>query len=198
VLADPPVHQRLADPAPPPPDRGLGPGAVVVPDARPMLLDGNAHARVEIPAELRAEHAGKVMAAAPLGGPRGRDAPAGPVGQRAGGAGPVPAIGGLGALAPVPVDVLEWILPHVVALGHVAAEAVAHEDRVLALGAARDEAATRHHHRVAVHVVHMGVHGVLEGDLPVAAPLDLADEDEGVVLEELLGHVIFVGPGTTL
>src|SRR5215470_1945691 len=195
VLDDPPVHGRVADSVPQAAESGAGPRAVVVPDARPVFLDGDAHARVEIPAELRAEHAGQVMAAAPLGRPRRWDAPPGAIGEGAGEPRPVAAIGGPGPLAAVRVDVLEGVLAHVVALGHVAAETVAHEDRMLALGAAGDEATARHHHRVTVHVVHVRIHGVLEGDLPVAPPLDLTDEDEGVVVEELLGHVLLDGRG---
>src|SRR5215475_12620383 len=195
VLDDPPVHGRVADSVPQAAESGAGPRAVVVPDARPVFLDGDAHAREEIPAELRAEHAGQVMAAAPLGRPRRWDAPPGAIGEGAGEPRPVAAIGGPGPLAAVRVDVLEGVLAHVVALGHVAAETVAHEDRMLALGAAGDEATARHHHRVTVHVVHVRIHGVLEGDLPVAPPLDLTDEDEGVVVEELLGHVLLDGRG---
>ena len=103
-----------------------------------------------------------------------------------------------GHLPAVGVEVLERVLAHVVALGDVAAEAVAHEDGVLALGAARDEAAARDHHRVAVHVVDVGVHRVLERDLPVAPPVHLADQDQGLLVEELLGHVLLDGGGRAL
>ena len=61
---------------------------------------------------------------------------------------------------------------------------------MLTLRAACDEARARHHQRVAMHVVHVRVHRVLERDLPVAAPVDLAREDQGLVVEELLGHVL--------
>ncbi len=105
---------------------------------------------------------------------------------------------GLRPLPAVGVQVLERVLAHVVALGHVAAEPVADEDRVLALGAARDEAGAGDHHRVAVDVVDVGVHRVLERDLPVAPPVHLADEDEGLVVEELLGHVLLDGRGRAL
>ena len=104
-------------------------------------------------------------------------------------------------LRPLPtvgVDVLATVLAHVVALRHIAAEPVAHEDGVLALRAAGDEAAARHHHRVAMDVVDVRVHRVLEGDLPVAPPLDLADEHEGVAIEEFLGHVLLDGRGGAL
>src|SRR5262249_58058434 len=77
-------------------------------------------------------------------------------------------------------------------------EAVPREVWVSAWGPGGEEPAARPPHRVGVHVVHVGVHGVLEGDLPVAPPLDLADEDEGVVVEELLGHVFLDGRGRVL
>jgi len=62
--------------------------------------------------------------------------------------------------------------------------------RVLALRAAGDEAGARDHQRVAMDVVDVRVHRVLERDLPVASPVDQAGEDERVVIEELFGHVL--------
>ena len=66
---------------------------------------------------------------------------------------------------------------------------------MLTLGPARDEAAARHHHGVAVHVVHVRVHRVLERDLPVAPPVHLAGLHERIVVEELLGNVLLDGRG---
>src|SRR5262249_35230524 len=83
VLDDPPVDEVIRELVPQPSEPALGPRAVVVPDAREVLLDGHAHAGVEIPPELGAEHAGQVMPAAPAGGARRRDVAAGPVGEGA-------------------------------------------------------------------------------------------------------------------
>ncbi len=171
---------------------------MVVPDAREVLLDRHAHARVEIPPELGPEHAGQVMAAAPLRGAGRWNVAARAVGEGAGQPRPEPAIGRPGPLSSVGIDVLPRALSQVVALGHVAAEAVAHEDGMLALRAAGDEPASGHHDRVAVHVVDVRVHRVLEGDLPIAPPVDLADEDEGLLVEELLRHVLLDGGGRAL
>src|SRR5439155_14174276 len=114
----------------------LRPRAVVIPDAREVLLDGHAHARVEVPAELRAEHAGQVMAAAPPGRARRRDVAAGAFGQRLGDPREEASVVRLRPLPAVGIEILPRAAAHVVRLAHVAAEAVADVERVLALRAA--------------------------------------------------------------
>src|SRR5262249_12889259 len=140
VLDDPApqavVHDAIEEAA----EGAPGPRAVVVPDAGQLLLDRHAHARVEVPAELRAEHAGQVMAAAPARALGRRDVAPRAVGEGPRQPRPEAAVGGLGPLAPVGIHVLAGIAADVVALRHVAPEAVADEDRMLALRAARDEA----------------------------------------------------------
>src|SRR5882672_1502253 len=172
VLDDPAVQRAVEEPLPETLERALRPEVVVVPDPREVLFDRDAHARVEVPRELGAEHAGEVMAAAPARHPRWRDVAPSTLRERSEEPRPEAAVVRLRPAAPIGVHVELWALSQVRALAHVAAEAVADEDRVLALRAARDEASARDHQRVAMDVVDVGVHRVLERDLPVAAPVD--------------------------
>src|SRR5437879_5296585 len=112
-------------------------------------------------------------------------------------AGTVASIVRLRPPASVGLYVVFRALAEVVAFPHVAGEAVADEDRLLALRPARDEAGAGDDEGVAVHVVDVGVHRVLERDFPVAVPDDLADQDECVV-EELLGHVLLDRRGLSI
>src|SRR5205085_10661057 len=81
--------------------------------------------------------------------------------ERAEGPGPEAPVVGLRPLpAVLGILVLQGLGPAQGAVGDVAAEAVADEDRVLALRPARREARARYDQRVAMQVVDVGVHGV--------------------------------------
>src|SRR5262249_48081447 len=144
VLDDPAVEAVVDRALPEATERALRLQVVVVPHAGDVLLDRHAHARVEVPRELRAEHAGQVVAAAPPRRVGRRDVGPRALSERPGQPRPEAAIVGLRPLPAAGVEVLAWALAEVVALGDVAAEAVADEDRVLALGPARDEPRAQH------------------------------------------------------
>src|SRR2546426_6319877 len=191
VLDDPPVERAVEKPLPEPLERARRPEIVVVPDPCDVLLHRHAHARVEIPGELGAEHTRQVMAAAPPRRTGRGDVAPRALGERPEEPRPEATVVGLRPPAAVRIDVVPWAFPKVGALAHVAAETVADEDRVLALRAARDEAGASDYQRVAMDVVDVRVHRVLDRNLPVASPEDPAEEDKRLLVEAIFGHVLF-------